>query len=68
MFVAATHVDVLAFFCTTGEVMYWDLVEAEVVRSFQAHTGVVCSMAMHPEGTSLLTSSLDGIVKVWGAA
>lgn len=48
--------------------MYWDLVEAEVVRSFQAHTGVVCSMAMHPEGTSLLTSSLDGIVKVWGAA
>lgn len=49
-----------------GEVLYWDLVEAEVVRSFSAHSGVVCSLAMHPEGKMLLTSSLDGTVKVWG--
>eukprot|EP00197_Chlamydomonas_leiostraca_P014689 CAMPEP_0202867786 /NCGR_PEP_ID=MMETSP1391-20130828/9621_1 /ASSEMBLY_ACC=CAM_ASM_000867 /TAXON_ID=1034604 /ORGANISM="Chlamydomonas leiostraca, Strain SAG 11-49" /LENGTH=313 /DNA_ID=CAMNT_0049547851 /DNA_START=81 /DNA_END=1019 /DNA_ORIENTATION=+ len=49
----------------TGEVVFWDLVESEIVRCFKAHQGVVCSMAMHPEGTSLVTSSLDGLVKVW---
>lgn len=50
----------------SGEVLYWDLVEAKVVRRFKAHGGVVCSMAMHPEGKVLVTSSVDGGVKVWG--
>mmetsp|Transcript_35402 Transcript_35402/g.78580 ORF Transcript_35402/g.78580 Transcript_35402/m.78580 type:complete len:317 (+) Transcript_35402:80-1030(+) len=49
----------------TGEVMYWDLVEAAVVHRFKAHSGVVCSLDMHPEGGVLLTSSVDGTVKVW---
>ena len=51
----------------SGEVFYWDLVNAKVVRRFKAHGGVVCSMAMHPEGKVLITSSVDGTVKVWGA-
>jgi mitogen-activated protein kinase organizer 1 len=51
----------------TGEVMYWDLVEGDVVKKFRAHTGVVCSLAMHPQGSHLLTSALDGVVKVWAA-
>jgi len=46
-------------------VLYWELVEAELVHSFQAHQDVVCSMAMHPKGECLLTSSVDGTVKVW---
>ncbi len=49
-----------------GEVIYWDLVDAVVVESFKAHGGVVTSMAMHPDGASLLTASVDGSVKVWG--
>ena len=49
----------------TGEVFYWDLVEAQVVRRFKAHGGVVCSLAVHPNGGTLLTSSVDGTVKVW---
>mmetsp|Transcript_19005 Transcript_19005/g.56607 ORF Transcript_19005/g.56607 Transcript_19005/m.56607 type:complete len:327 (-) Transcript_19005:357-1337(-) len=51
----------------TGEVLYWDLVEATVIKRFRAHAGVVCSLAMHPDGSTLLTSSLDGVVKVWTA-
>jgi len=35
------------------------------VECFQAHAGVVCSMAMHPKGECLLTSSVDGTIKVW---
>ena len=35
------------------------------VECFQAHAGVVCSMAMHPKGECLLTSSVDGDIKVW---
>lgn len=48
-----------------GSVFYWDLVEATVVSSFSAHSAVVCSLAVHPEGALLLTSSIDGTVKVW---
>ena len=51
--------------CIAGEVPYWDLVEATVVRRFKAHSGVVCSLAMHPEGKLLLTSSVDGTIKAW---
>lgn len=47
--------------------LYWDLVEANVVSRFKAHSGVVCSLAMHPDGSMLLTSSADGSVKVWVA-
>eukprot|EP00983_Pelagomonas_calceolata_P119790 1160639-Pelagomonas_calceolata.AAC.6 len=50
-----------------GEVLYWDLVEGNVVKRIRAHTGVVCSLAMHPQGSHLLTSALDGVVKVWAA-
>lgn len=56
---------VVFIFLYAGDVLFWDLVESEIVRSFRAHSGVVCSMAIHPEGTSMVTSSLDGTVKVW---
>ncbi|KAJ9513614.1 hypothetical protein QJQ45_006078 [Haematococcus lacustris] len=49
----------------TGEVVFWDLVGATVVRRLQAHNGVVCSMAVHPSGTQMLTSSLDGVIATW---
>jgi mitogen-activated protein kinase organizer 1 len=48
-----------------GRVLYWELVEADLVQSFQAHQDVVCGLAMHPKGDCLLTSSVDGTIKVW---
>ncbi|GAX77764.1 hypothetical protein CEUSTIGMA_g5207.t1 [Chlamydomonas eustigma] len=48
-----------------GDVLYWDLVDANIVKSFKAHAGVVCSLAMHPNGRTLITSSVDGSIKVW---
>lgn len=48
-----------------GFVWYWEVVDATVVRSFQAHESVVCSVAMHPEGKCLLTCSTDGVIKCW---
>ncbi|PSC74259.1 WD repeat domain-containing 83 [Micractinium conductrix] len=48
-----------------GRVFYWELVDAQLVDSFQAHADVVCSLAMHPKGECLLTSSVDGTIKVW---
>ena len=48
-----------------GRVCYWDLVDAALLDSFQAHRDVVCSLAMHPKGECLLTASVDGTVKVW---
>lgn len=49
-----------------GEVLYWDLVSEQVVARFRAHTGVVTSLAVHPQGELLLTCGTDGLVKVWG--
>lgn len=31
----------------------------------QAHGDTVCSLAVHPKGECLLTSSVDGTIKVW---
>lgn len=48
-----------------GRVLYWEVVEGQVAEEFVAHSDIVCSMAMHPRGDCLLTSSVDGTVKVW---
>ena len=55
-----------------GDVLYWDLVDAHLVRRFRAHDGVVCSLAARPPpagvgdaAPGLVTCSVDGTVKVW---
>mmetsp|Transcript_16314 Transcript_16314/g.41484 ORF Transcript_16314/g.41484 Transcript_16314/m.41484 type:complete len:311 (-) Transcript_16314:19-951(-) len=48
-----------------GRIFVWDLVEETVVKRIDAHSGVVCSLAMHPTGDCLLSSSTDGTVSVW---
>jgi WD40 repeat protein len=53
------------YVCSAGRVFFWELVEAALVQSFQAHTGVVCGLAMHPSEACLVTCSVDATVKVW---
>ena len=48
-----------------GRVCFWELVDGALVAQLAAHAGVVCSLAMHPAGECLLTSSVDGAIKVW---
>ncbi|KAJ6813546.1 WD repeat domain-containing protein 83 [Iris pallida] len=48
-----------------GSIYFWDLVDASVVSSFRAHTSVVTSVSYHPKDTCMITSSVDGTVRVW---
>ena len=48
-----------------GSVCFWDLAEETLVKRIAAHSGVVCSLAVHPDMDCLLTASTDGAVSVW---
>ncbi|KAG6502948.1 hypothetical protein ZIOFF_035237 [Zingiber officinale] len=48
-----------------GTIYFWDLVDASVVSSFKAHRSVVTSVNFHPKECCMLTSSVDGTVRVW---
>ena len=50
---------------SAGRVCYWELVDAKMVQEFAAHLGPVCSLSLHPAGTTLVTASNDGTIKVW---
>jgi hypothetical protein len=49
-----------------GLVLFWQLVEASLVSTLQAHCSVVCCLAAHPTDKVLLTTAMpvDGTVKV----
>lgn len=49
-----------------GRVVYWDVVEGSILGEVQAHNNqIVCSLSVSPQGDCLLTSSVDGTVKLW---
>ncbi|KAJ4814114.1 WD-repeat protein [Rhynchospora pubera] len=48
-----------------GFIYFWDLVDASIVSSFRAHSSVVTSVSYHPKDVCILTSSVDGTIKVW---
>ncbi|CAI9109119.1 OLC1v1008876C1 [Oldenlandia corymbosa var. corymbosa] len=48
-----------------GLIYFWDLVDASVVSSFRAHSSVVTSVSYHPKDSCMITSSVDGTIKVW---
>jgi WD40 repeat protein len=43
----------------------WDLEERKEVAEFRAHDAPLSACAVTPDGTSLLTASLDGTVRHW---
>mmetsp|Transcript_14229 Transcript_14229/g.27306 ORF Transcript_14229/g.27306 Transcript_14229/m.27306 type:complete len:313 (-) Transcript_14229:1216-2154(-) len=48
-----------------GGVLFWDLVDGNIVHRQQAHDKVVCGLDYHPTDVGLLTCSVDGTAKVW---
>jgi mitogen-activated protein kinase organizer 1 len=48
-----------------GYIFFWELVDAPVVSSFRAHSSVVTSVSYHPTRACMLTSSVDGTIRVW---
>jgi mitogen-activated protein kinase organizer 1 len=48
-----------------GLVFFWDLVDAKVLSKFRAHDLVVTSVSYHPKEDCMLTSSVDGTIRVW---
>ncbi|CAH9098383.1 unnamed protein product [Cuscuta epithymum] len=48
-----------------GFVYSWDLVDASVTSSFKAHSSVVTSVSYHPKVSCMITSSVDGTIRVW---
>ncbi|KAE8734942.1 Detected protein of confused Function [Hibiscus syriacus] len=48
-----------------GSIFFWDLVDAFVVSKFRAHPSVVTSVSYRPKENCMITSSVDGSVRVW---
>ncbi|KAG0533326.1 hypothetical protein BDA96_04G183900 [Sorghum bicolor] len=48
-----------------GYIFFWELVDAPVVARFRAHSSVVTSISYHPTKACMLTSSVDGSIRVW---
>ncbi|XP_031116084.1 WD repeat domain-containing protein 83 [Ipomoea triloba] len=48
-----------------GFLYFWDLVDASVTSSFKAHASVVTSVSYHPKDSCMVTSSVDGTIRVW---
>ena len=43
----------------------WNAADGKVISQGIAHQGAVTGIAFHPQGTQLLTSSADGLLKLW---
>ncbi|EEF32303.1 WD-repeat protein, putative [Ricinus communis] len=48
-----------------GYIYFWDLVDANVVSSFRAHSSVVTSVSYHPKENCMISASVDGTIRVW---
>ncbi|TPX70416.1 hypothetical protein SpCBS45565_g01741 [Spizellomyces sp. 'palustris'] len=51
-----------------GNIYMWDLVEGNLLRTIKAHDRAVTCVAYHPKKAVMTSSSVDGMVKVWGGA
>lgn len=49
----------------TGELELWDISTSTLIESFQAHDGAIWTLAVHPDGRSVVTGSADKSAKFW---
>jgi WD40 repeat protein len=47
--------------------MIWDLASGLRLRSLTGHRGPVCSLALTPDGRTIISGSGDHTIKVWKA-
>ncbi|KAK9068612.1 hypothetical protein SSX86_012727 [Deinandra increscens subsp. villosa] len=51
--------------CVDGKVRIWDSLSGECTKTLRGHTAPVQSLAMSPDGTHLVSASLDGTARVF---
>lgn len=49
----------------TGELELYDISTSTLIESFQAHEGAIWTLAVHPDGRSVVTGSADKSAKFW---
>jgi len=49
-----------------GKAFFWDYKSGKVLKTIQAHDGVLASLQWHPiEQSKIVTSGWDGLIKYW---
>ncbi|CAJ0921431.1 13819_t:CDS:2 [Entrophospora sp. SA101] len=48
-----------------GSIYIWDLLNGNLLKTIEAHPGIVVYVTYHPRIDEMLSSSIDGLVKVW---
>ncbi|CAJ0910675.1 16777_t:CDS:2 [Entrophospora sp. SA101] len=48
-----------------GSIYIWDLLDGNLLKTIEAHSGIVTYVTYHPRIDGMLSSSIDGLVKVW---
>mmetsp|Transcript_18021 Transcript_18021/g.25182 ORF Transcript_18021/g.25182 Transcript_18021/m.25182 type:complete len:578 (-) Transcript_18021:115-1848(-) len=51
-----------------GKIYAWDLHTMKIVRTFNGHVDGVTKVEVSPDGSKLISSGLDGMLKVWDIA
>ena len=47
------------------KIYIWDMVDNNIVQTLTGHTGIVSGLTCHPEENILLSSSVDGTLRLW---